>query len=403
MNAIVLQCGGPTAVVNASLAAVVTASQTSPQFERLWGVRLGLEGLVTGDWVELTTLSSATLAQLRTQPGAALAGGRHYLADADLPSVLAQLADRRIQVAYLIGGNGTMSAAQKLLDAAQTNGYAANGVPLQVVGIPKTVDNDLAGTDVAPGYASAARWIAQTVRDIGLDLRSMRAFDDVAVLEVMGRHAGWLAAAGALARQVADDPPDLILLPESMFDEERFLRAVGEIHGRKGICLVVASEGIRDEAGVFVAEKLGQTEADASGQKFLGLAPGVAPYLADLIRRRLRIRCRHLRPDTIQRSSSVLVSETDRNLAELVGQAGVAAVLAGQTGVMMALVRNQTGWDVQPVPFEDVIGQERLLPVEFRSPDGWGVSEAFLAYARPLVEPLATGSVQLSTDLLADP
>jgi 6-phosphofructokinase len=395
MNAIVLQCGGPTAVVNASLAAVVAASQTTPQSGRLWGVRLGFEGLVAGDWVELTKLSSATLAQLRTQPGAALGGSRYYLADDDLPGVLAQLADRRIHVAYLIGGNGTMSAAQKLLDAALATGYAANGVPLQVIGIPKTVDNDLAGTDVAPGYASAARWVAQTVCDIGLDLRSMRAFDDVAVLEVMGRHAGWLAAAAALARQQADDPPDLILLPEILFDEERFLRAVEEIHGRKGICLVVASEGIRDEAGVFVAEKLGQTEADVSGQKFLGLAPGVAPYLADLIRRRLRIRCRHLRPDTIQRSSSTLVSDVDRNLAEQVGRAGVAAALAGETGVMMALVRSQTGWDVQPVSFGDVIGRERLLPVEFRGPGGWGVSQAFLAYARPLVGELVIGGGQL--------
>lgn len=395
MNAIVLQCGGPTAVVNASLAAVVAASQTIPQFERLWGVRLGLEGLVAGDWVELTTLSSATLAQLRTQPGAALGGGRFFLADDHLPGVLAQLAERRIQVAYLIGGNGTMSAAQKLLSAARKSGSAVTGTPLQVIGIPKTVDNDLAGTDMAPGYASAARWIAQTVRDIGLDLRAMRTFDDVAVLEVMGRHAGWLAAAAALARQEADDPPHLLLLPEVVFDEERFLRAVEEVHGRKGVCLVVASEGIRDEQGGFVAEKLGQTEADASGQKFLGLAPGVAPYLADLIRRRLQIRCRHLRPDTIQRSSSALVSAVDRDLAERVGRAAVAAALAGQTGVMMGLVRNQTGWDVQPVPFGDVIGRERLLPVEFRSPGGWGVSQAFLTYARPLVGDLATGAVQL--------
>lgn len=395
MNAIVLQCGGPTAVVNASLAAVVAASQTEPRVERLWGVRLGLEGLVAGDWVELTRLPTPILAQLHTQPGAALGGGRHYLADEDLPSVLAQLSERRIHVAYLIGGNGTMAAAQKLLNAAQTSDYTINGSPLQVVGIPKTVDNDLAGTDVAPGYASAARWVAQTVRDTGLDLRAMRAFDDVAVLEVMGRHAGWLAAAAALARQEADDPPDLILLPEVVFEEERFLNTVQQTHRCKGICLVVAAEGIRDEAGVFVAEKLGQTEVDVSGQKFLGLAPGVAPYLAGLIRQRLHIRCRHLRPDTIQRSSSALVSETDRNLAERVGRAAVAAALAGQTGVMMGLVRSQTGWNVQPVPFGEVIGRERLLPVEFRSQSGWGVTEAFLAYARPLVGTLDTGAVQL--------
>jgi ATP-dependent phosphofructokinase / diphosphate-dependent phosphofructokinase len=396
MNAIVIQCGGPTAVINASLAAVVAACQTGPQIEQLWGARLGLEGLVAGDWAELTTLNNATLAQLRTQPGAALGGGRYFLADSDLTSVLARFGERRIEVAFLIGGNGTMSAAQKLLNAAQSSNDPANHPSLQVIGIPKTVDNDLAGTDAAPGYASAARWVAQTVRDIGLDLCSMRAFDDVAVLEVMGRHAGWLAAAAALAREEAADPPDLILLPEVRFDEEHFLAAVHRIHRRKGVCLVVASEGIRDGAGHFVAEKLGQTEADAGGQKFLGLAPGVAPYLADLIRRRLHIRCRHLRPDTIQRSSSALVSETDLFLAEEVGRAAVAAARAGYTGVMMGLVRSPTGWYVQPVPFDEVVGRERLLPADFRSPDGWGVSAAFLAYARPLVGRLDSSRVQLS-------
>ena len=394
MNAIILQCGGPTAVVNASLAAVVATCQAEPRCARLWGARLGLAGLVAGDWVELTALSADGLSRLGGQPGAALGGGRHFLADEELPAVLAQLAARRISALFLIGGNGTMAVAHKVQMAAQASHYAVDGLPLQVIGIPKTVDNDLTGTDVAPGYGSAARWIAQTVHDVGLDLRAMRAFDDVVVLEVMGRHAGWLAAAAALARSQPADLPDLILLPEVVFAEESFLAAVRDRHRRRGICLVVASEGIRDASGQFVAEKLGETEVDGSGQKFLGLAPGVAPYLASLVRQHLQIRCRRLRPDTIQRSSSALASTVDRELAAQVGGAAVSAALRGETGVMIALARQAPGWTTQPVPLSDVIGRERLLPAAWLDPAGWGVTEAFLAYARPLVGALETGSVQ---------
>jgi ATP-dependent phosphofructokinase / diphosphate-dependent phosphofructokinase len=264
-----------------------------------------------------------------------------------------------------------------------------------VIGVPKTVDNDLAGTDAAPGYGSAARWIAQTVRDIGLDLQTMRSFDDVVVLETMGRHAGWLAAASALARQGAGDPPDLILLPEVVFAEAAFLAAVQAIHRRKGICLVVASEGICDEAGSFVAEKLGRTEADGGGQKFLGLAPGVAPYLATRVRAALGLRCRHIRPDTIQRSSSALVSAVDRGLAEQVGVAAVDALCAGHSGVMIGLVRQLQGWTTRLVPFAEVAGRERLLPPAFYIPDRWEVTPAFVDYARPLVGELWVDQLQL--------
>jgi 6-phosphofructokinase len=395
MNALILQCGGPTAVVNASLAAVIERSQSGSPLKHLWGARLGVQGLVTGDWAELSGVSAPHLAQLYRQPGAALGSSRYFLADGDVPTVLGHLARHQIGALFFIGGNGTMAAAAKVERAAQAQGYQVDGQPLQVIGIPKTVDNDLTGTDAAPGYGSAARWIAQTVRDIGLDLQTMRVFDDVVVLEVMGRHAGWLAAASALARQAAGDPPDLILLPEVVFAEAAFLDAVQTIHRRKGICLVVASEGIRDAAGNFVAEQLGRTEADGSGQKFLGLAPGVAPYLATRVRAALGLRCRHIRPDTVQRSSSALVSDIDRRLAQQVGFAAVDAVHAGHTGVMIGLVRQLQGWTTKPVPFAEIAGQERLLPATFYAPERWDVTASFVDYARPLVGELWIDRVQL--------
>ena len=385
MNALILQCGGPTAVINASLAAVIVASQMEAPMGRRWGARLGLAGLASGDWVDLTATPAPVLARLRMQPGAALGSSRHFLGDEELPTVLARCAERAIGAVYIIGGNGAMAAANKLALAAAASGYSAHGRPLHVIGVPKTVDNDLAGVDVAPGYGSAARWVAQTVCDIGLDLRAMRSFDDVAVIEVMGRHAGWLAAAAALARHAAADPPDLILVPEVVFDEERFLAKVQAIHRRRGICLVVASEGIKDAQGRFVAEKLGHSEADPSGQTLLGLAPGVAPYLAARVRGQLGLRCRHLRPDTIQRSSRALASEADRTLAEQVGRAAVKAAHRGESAIMVGLARQTAGWETVSVPLANVVGKERRLPPRYIGADGWWVTDAFFAYARPLV------------------
>lgn len=384
VNVLILQCGGPTPVVNASLAAAIAACQTHRAVGQIWGARLGLQGLVQGDWVELTGLPATALERLSRQPGAALGSGRYRLREEELPAAFAHLAKRRIGVLLLLGGNGTMAAAHRLERHGVASGYKVDGQPLRVVGIPKTVDNDLAGTEVAPGYGSAARFIAQTVRDISLDLYAMRNFDDVAVLEVMGRHAGWLAAAAALARSHPDDAPHLILVPERPLDEEAFLTAVAAVHRRHDICLVVAAEGLRDSAGQFLAEKFQKAEVDASGQRMLGLAAGVAPYLAHLVRSRLGLLCRQQRPDTIQRSCRALAHETDRQLAVLVGRAGVEAALAGVSGHMVGLRHTPGGWETAPVPFAQVVGQERLLPASFLAADTYDLAPPFYDYTNTI-------------------
>lgn len=394
MNILVLQCGGPTPVINATLAAVIAAAQAHPAIDQSWGSRLGWQGLVQDDWIDLTHCGAATVNQLRTQPGAALGSGRFPLADDALPAALSHLATHQVGGLLPIGGNGTMTAAQKLLRYAEEAGYTVAGLPLRIVGIPKTVDNDLVGVDASPGYASAARMIAQTTRDLGLDLYAMRNFDDVAVLEVMGRHVGWLAAASALARHQPGDPPHLILLPELPLDEDDFLQTVQRIHQREGICLVIASEGVRDREGRFLAEKLGASERDALGQRMLGLAPGVAPYLASLVRQRLGVRCRQLRPDLIQRSSSALASPVDRELAIQVGEAAVAGITQGLTNVMIGLVREGRQWRTTPVPFAAIIGQERTLPAPYWADCHYDVTAAFLDYLRPLVGSVDTAAVR---------
>ncbi len=395
MNILILQCGGPTPVINATLAALIAAGQANSAVQQIWGCRAGWAGLAAGDWVALTALSARELAVLQQQPAAALSGGRIPLSAVLLPRALAQLAARQIDGVLVIGGNGTMAAAQKLAHHANAHQSPTLGRPVRVVGVPKTVDNDLLGTDVAPGYGSAARWIAQTTRDIALDLQAMRTFDDVSVLEVMGRHVGWLAAAATLARQQPTDPPDLILLPEVSFDEADFLAKVAAIHARQGICLVVAAEGIRDAEGHFLAEKLGRTEEDATGQRALGLAPGVAPYLAQQIRAALGLRCRAIRPDVIQRSSSALASPVDRRLAMQVGEAALAAIAAGTTEVMIGLQRQGSAWSTARVPFADVVGRERSLPADYYAANRYDLAPDFRAYAQPLVGEIRNDALRL--------
>jgi 6-phosphofructokinase len=391
---LILQCGGPTAVINASLAAAVTAAQhkgvavaaaqRDGVIDRVFGGLQGWAGLSQDTWVDLTELGRAQLAALAMQPGAALGSGRVPLRDDDLPAALAHLRARGVGMVCVIGGNGTMAAARKLEQAAH-----ADGLALRVVGIPKTIDNDLYGTDVAPGYGSAARFVAQSTRDMALDLHAMGNFDEVTVVEWMGRHVGWLTAAAAAARRRPDDAPHLILLPERPVDEDDVLAAIAAVHAKQGVCMVAASEGVRDTAGVYWAEKGRAVERDASGQKLLSLAAGVAPYLAQLVQQRLGLRCRQVRPDTLQRSSRALVSAVDRGLAEQVGADAVHAAAAGQSGVMVGLQRVDGKWSSVSVPFDQVVGRERALPAEFVAPARFDVTDACLAYVRPLVQPMA--------------
>ena len=397
-NALVLQSGGPTAVINASLWGVISACQIEPTIQRLWGARQGLLGLVSGDWIDLTDyrdIVGQKASRLEFQPGAALGSGRSRLAGEDLPGVLDRLQQHNIGFVFLIGGNGSMAAARKLVESAKPAGYQVTGDPLRVITVPKTIDNDIAGTDVCPGYGSAARFVAQSVHDAGLDLYAMRDFDDVAVIEVMGRHAGWLAAASALARWDDTAPPHLILLPEVPLDEEAFLAAVRRQHEREGICMVVAAEGVRDKRGAFLAEKHRSAERDATGQKLLAHAGGPTPYLAQLIQQRLGLRCRQMRPDTIQRSSSALVSEVDRALAKQVGLDAVKTAVEGCSAVMIGLERQGESWQSVAVPLDQVIGHERSLPVESIAPEGFNITADFLAYARPLVGNWFPGALRL--------
>ncbi len=375
MNTLLVQCGGPTPVMNASLAGAL--GRLLPAQPRCFGARFGLEGLLHGDWADLSGTTHAQLERLLRQPGAALGGGRYAFRSGDLEATVERLRAHHIESLLLIGGNGTMAAAHRIAQSAPE---------IHVVGVPKTVDNDLAGTYVAPGYGSAARYVAESVRDAGLDLRAMATFEDVVVIELMGRHAGWLGASAALARIDAADPPHLILLPEAPVDEAYLLERVRAVHGAKGICLIAAAEGAADHEGNYLAEKLGSGGKDGSGQHVLSMGAGVAAYLAALVQEKLGLRCRQLRPNTLQRATSALaVAEVDRTIAQMAGAAAADAALAGQSDVLAGLTLHDGFWGTQTVPLADVVGRTITVPRTMISDDGLDVTDEFVAYAAPLI------------------
>ncbi len=284
---------------------------------------------------------------------------------------------RKIENVLLIGGNGTMAAAHRIALAAPD---------IRVVGVPKTVDNDLAGTYVAPGYPSAARYVAESVRDVGLDLRAMATFEDVVIFELMGRHAGWLAAASALARVAPEDPPHIILLPEAPVDEALLIERVRAIHAEKRICLVATAEGACDLNGTFFAEKMGSGGQDDRGQRVFSMGAGVAAWLAQLIQQQLGLRCRQVRPNTLQRATSAqAVAEVDRTIARMAGAAAALASLEGDTDVMAGIVHAGADWGTQLMPLSSVIGRTVTVPPAMIAADGLDVTPAFADYAAPLI------------------
>lgn len=379
MNAIVAQCGGPTPVINATLAAAVAEWQTRSK-GAIYGSRFGFEGLLAPDWVDLTGLDGQALERLAHQPAAALGGSRFRPGDEDFVRMVANLQSAEIGVVFLIGGNGTMAGAQRLAAEAQSRELA-----LQVIGIPKTIDNDLAGCDVTPGYGSAARYVAYTIQEIGLDLRAMRGFDQVAVVEVMGRHVGWLAAASALARRQEGDPPHLILLPETPVEIGEVLERITEVYGRRQVCTVIVAEGVRERSGAYWAELVDGAAYDASGQRVFSMSAGASAYLVRQVQQRLGLRCRQIKLNTAQRATRLLASPIDRGLAQMVGKAAVDAWALGASGALPVLLRDDAGWQTRLVDIPSVIGRERTLPAAFIDAQNYDVTHECRRYIAALI------------------
>jgi 6-phosphofructokinase len=380
-NLAVGQSGGPTAVINCSLAGILAeALAQEARVGEIYGLVHGIEGALRGELVDLRRRPPEFLAHLCQTPAAVLGSCRYKLRPEEYLQVLETLRAHNVRYFLYIGGNDSMDTSQHIAEAAQAAGYE-----LFVVGVPKTVDNDLPCTDHTPGYGSIARYWALHAMEAARDLEAMRRYDQVKILETMGRNAGWVAASTALGRCLPDDPPHLIYVPERPFDQERFLSDVEEVYRRHGYVLVTVAETIRDGTGRPIGRAEGAFARDAFGHAVL---EGTAQTLCRLVEQHLKLKARFNKPGTAQRVAAHCASEVDRREAYEAGRAAVRLAVSGQSRVMVTLVRESdepyrctTG----VAPLQAVANAERRLPDEFIAPAGNNVTEAFLRYARPLI------------------
>lgn len=378
-NALIAQGGGATPVINASLAGAVLEAQKSGNFRSFLGSAHGLQGLLQGRYFDLFSQAPEVIEGLAAAPGAALGSSRAKLSDSDLDQALTELRRRDIRCLFFIGGNGSMGTALTLDRAAQAAGYE-----LHVIGIPKTVDNDLFCTDHTPGYGSAGRFYSHAIRDMGMDHRALPS--PILICEVIGRNVGWIVAASAFARHYEDDAPHLIYMPERRLPRAQLLADIERVYKRYGRAFVAICEGQLDENGEPF-----DADVDRPDVPQHRLASNLAQAVAKYVTKELRLRARSERPALLGRSCSTLVSETDRAEAELCGRAAVQAALMGETGKMVALRRDSSepySCSTFLVPLEEVSYRERQMPAEFIAPDGNDVTQAYLDYAAPLVGPV---------------
>jgi len=383
-NALYAQSGGVTAVINATAAGVIEACRRhQSRIANLYAGRDGIVGALTEDLIDTGRESAATIRALMHTPSGAFGSARYKLKDLerDLPKYQ-RLIDvfRAHDIGYFFynGGNDSMDTALKLSQLGERTGY-----PVACIGIPKTVDNDLPVTDCCPGFGSVAKYVAVSTLEASLDVASMaRTSTRVFILEVMGRHAGWIAAAGGLAARRAGDPPHLILFPEIAFDRERFLARVKEAVERRGFCVVVASEGTRDADGKFLSD---MGTRDAFGHVQLG---GVAATLARMVKEAHGYKYHWALADYLQRAARHVASKVDVEQAHAVGRAAVELALAGRNAVMPVIRRKSSKpyrWDVTSVAIEAVANKEKMVPRHYITADGFGITAAARRYLEPLI------------------
>ena len=373
------QSGGPTAVINASVAGAVLEAQRHAEIEGIYGSLEGILGVINENMIDLGQEPPAVIAGLSRTPAAILGSCRYKLTPDDYERILTVFRAHDIRYFFYIGGNDSMDTAHRLAELA-----AAEKYDLAVMGIPKTIDNDLPFTDHCPGYGSAARFTALAVRDAGRDTEAIGSVDKVKIIEVMGRNAGWLTTAAALAREEADDAPHLIYVPERPLNIDRFLQDVQRVYDRLHHVVVAVTETLRDEKGLLV-EATQPKDIDSFGHPQRG---GVADYLCRLVKERLGMKARFDKAGTIQRSFMAAASPVDVQEAILAGEAAVRQAVSGMTDRMVTLERlaNDPYQCVTGlVELAKVANTERPLPDEFLAPSGNDITDAFAAYARPLL------------------
>ena len=394
-NMIVGQSGGPTAVINGSLYGVVSEGFKHPEsIEHVYGMINGIEGFLSNQIMDMhPLLKNGDLELIRTTPGSYLGSCRYKLPE-DLnnpvyPELFQKFEDYNIGYFFYIGGNDSMDTVSKL------SRYAAKiQSPIRVIGVPKTIDNDLVETDHTPGFGSAAKFVATTVREIAIDASVYDNKKSVTIVEIMGRHAGWLTAASALARKFEGDNPVLIYLPEVAFNQEDFLEKVKKALETTPNLVVCVSEGINDGNGTFICEFASDVGVDTFGHKML---TGSGKYLENLIKEKLGVKVRSVELNVSQRCSSSCLSKTDLDEADHSGAFAVNAALNGETGKMISFVRANTSpyeLSFSTADVNIICNQEKAVPLSWITKDASDVTDEFIRYAAPLIQ----GSVDVPTE-----
>ena len=383
-NALYAQSGGVTAVINATACGVIeTARQHKDKINHVFAARNGIIGALTEDLIDTNQETDLDIAGLRTTPAGAFGSCRHKLGSiekhrAQYERLIDVFSAHDIRYFFYNGGGDSQDTAYKVSQLSQTMGY-----PITCIGIPKTVDNDLPFTDNSPGFGSVAKYVAISIREAGLDVASMALTSTkVFILEVMGRHAGWIAAASGLAAEQEQQAPHIILLPEIPFEPAAFLARVQQCVKKFGHCAIVVSEGVRNTDGSFISDS---GLVDAFGHKQLG---GVAPVIAKLVKDQLGYKFHWAVADYLQRAARHIASKTDVDQAYALGQKAVEFALAGKNAVMPIIVRESNQpyrWSIGEAPLEKVANVEVKMPRDYITDDGFHITEKCREYLTPLI------------------
>ena len=382
-NCLVAQSGGPTAVINASVAGVVIEALNHECIDEIYGSLNGVLGILKEELIDLAAESQQNIRGLRYTPASALGTCRFkLLREEDYSRVLEVFKIHNIRYFFYVGGNDSQDTANKISKLAQENGHE-----MRVIGIPKTVDNDLVATDHCPGYGSVVKFISATVREMALDHEAMGQHNLVSILEVMGRNSGWIAAGASLAkgnRENPDLPPQLIYLPEVPFTTEKYLDDVRRVLSRNRYCMVVVGEGLVDSDGNYVSTASGAT--DAFGHAQLG---GCGDFLQRTAEGNLGIKARSAKLGIGQRAAAHCSSQTDNDEAFMAGETAVRVALSGETAKMVTLIRgdsDQYVCETGLTPLEDIANDVKILPQEWINEDGVSMNYQFFKYASPLIK-----------------
>lgn len=384
-NAFYAQSGGVTSVINASACGVIeTARQHSDKIGKVFAGRNGIIGALREELIDTSLESRENIAALKYTPSGAFGSCRYKLKNLEenkreYERLIEVFRAHDIGYFFYNGGGDSQDTAYKVSQLSEKMGY-----PITCIGVPKTVDNDLPFTDCCPGFGSVAKYVAISTQEAALDIASMcESSTKVFILEVMGRHAGWIAAAGGLAGKDSSEAPHIILFPEVPFDRERFLARVDECVKEYGYCVVVASEGAQYEHGHFVADA---GSKDAFGHTQLG---GVAPTLANMVKQALGYKYHWAVADYLQRAARHIASGTDVQQAYAMGKAAVEFAVSGKNAVMPIIVREQSSpykWSIGEAPLSQVANQEKKMPIHYITDDGFGITAECREYLAPLIQ-----------------